>query len=66
MKVTIVCPKCGSLIKVDFNDDYISNPEIGMVDDYNVYCGDCHRDIIIPFKVIKSEVTIEFATTKMR
>jgi len=60
------CPNCGKVMERDFNEDYLSYPEVGRGKEMEIYCPDCDKEFIFPYKVKSIEVIIEYDETKVK
>ena len=65
----IKCPKCGKILKRDFNEDYLSFMEVSKKmskDDYvTFYCQNCGMDgytdqYKIPFRLKAAKIIVEY------
>ena len=60
------CPNCGTEMERDFNDDYLNYPEVDKIEEMGLYCHECDKEYVFPYKVKSAEVTIEYDETKIK
>lgn len=53
------CSKCGTKLKRDFGDDYLSHPEVGVSEKFSIYCYKCDDEDVIGKIKVELKVTIE-------
>ena len=63
--ITSTCPDCGETLEQDISEDYISYPEIDVLDDFVFYCERCDDHYKIPMTVKSAIITIEFDPAKI-
>lgn len=67
MKIKIDCPNCGKIMKREFDNEYISYPELGK-NEIGFVCdmeGGCEKDFLLEIR-ISTEVTFSYDDTKLK
>ena len=59
-KIEANCPKCGQILKYDFEQDYLSHPNEGEDDELYFYCSLCGVDLKMPIYFGECVMDIEY------
>lgn len=65
-KLKMKCKNCGAEMEIDFNDDYLSYPEVGKGIDMWIFCNGCESEYQFPCKLKSIEVTLEYDDTRLK
>ncbi len=75
-EIEVKCPDCGEILTHDFNEQYLSHPEIEGKDYASFYCSACEDayvegkneptiEWILPIKIISADLVIEYDKDKI-
>jgi C4-type Zn-finger protein len=64
-KIKVKCPNCKTQMVRDFEDDYLSYPQIGEMDELSYCCEKCDKEWVMPFKVKSVDVILEYDDEKI-
>lgn len=63
--IKVKCPKCQEQIEHDFEDQYLSYPEIGKPAILDLYCEKCDSNFEMPIIVKSIDVVLDYDDEKI-